>query len=273
MMKVFTPNVGYFLINLLNFRSYLKAKHLTENGWFFCTHEHQQLYVNLSEKQIRAAKSTLKECNIIKTKMKGMPIKEWYFIDVHVLYHYLDFNVSNPTYQGRDEPTFLDRDDPSLIGRVYLDNKYLTKKKEEEIITLKGNNSSPQKGEVFSNKSTKKQTKTPDELLLARVEKEGNVINPILKEPFMMWLKYKRNRGESYKDSDSTFLAYKKLLKFSNENNKQAIEVIEQSMSNNWSGLFEIKEVQNNNNYKAPSKITTGYRSSNVVYREAEEIM
>jgi len=61
-------------------------------------------------------------------------------------------------------------------------------------------------------------------------------------EIFLRWLHYKRHRGESYKDKDSCFLAYKKLLKLSEGNSNNAEKIIEQSLANNWAGLFELKE-------------------------------
>lgn len=60
-------------------------------------------------------------------------------------------------------------------------------------------------------------------------------------EIFLQWLRYKRHRGESYKDKDSTFQAYKKLLDLSHEDPGIAEKVIQQSMAQNWAGLFELK--------------------------------
>jgi hypothetical protein len=61
-------------------------------------------------------------------------------------------------------------------------------------------------------------------------------------EIFIKWLKYKRSRGESYKNKESTKLAYNKLYKFSDGDFNKAIKIVENSMANNWSGLFELKE-------------------------------
>ena len=58
---------------------------------------------------------------------------------------------------------------------------------------------------------------------------------------FLMFLRYKRKRGESYKDKDSTLLAYKKLLKLSENNPIKALEIIENTMANNYAGLFPLK--------------------------------
>ena len=58
---------------------------------------------------------------------------------------------------------------------------------------------------------------------------------------FKNWLEYKKKRNETYKTQQSVELAYKKLLNLSGNNPKIAREVTEQSMANNWAGLFELK--------------------------------
>jgi len=64
-------------------------------------------------------------------------------------------------------------------------------------------------------------------------------------ECFNLWLKYKHDRKESYKTEDSIKAAYNKLLKLSGNNPEIATEIIEQSMANNWAGLFELKQSNN----------------------------
>jgi hypothetical protein len=81
------------------------------------------------------------------------------------------------------------------------------------------------------------QGENKDELLIKKIE-----IEPEFEKTFLRWLQYKRKRGESYKDKDSTFLAYKKLFKLSEGDLPKAKKIIEQSMANNWAGLFELKE-------------------------------
>lgn len=255
MIKAFEPNVALFLINLMDFRSYLKSKELTEDDWFFCTHEQQQLHVNLTEKQMRLSKSILKSLGIVKTYMKGIPAKEWYFIDTQELYYYLETHDPSPTFQRRARGTDLGRASVPLKGR--------TNYKDLSILKLKN----IKKGDLTrENPSIEITKKHPDQILFDKMESNGKTIDPIFVKPFMSWLKYKRNRGESYKDPDSTFLAYQKLVKLSNNNPKQAVEVIEQSMSNNWAGLFELN-IAKTGNTKKP---TTGYRSPTIVYREAD---
>lgn len=68
-------------------------------------------------------------------------------------------------------------------------------------------------------------------------------IGPEYLSTFLTFLKYKRKRGESYKDKDSTLLAYKKLIKLSDNDPVKALQVVEQTMANNYAGLFELKTI------------------------------
>lgn len=59
---------------------------------------------------------------------------------------------------------------------------------------------------------------------------------------FQDWFDYKKTRRESYK-SEKSITAFKdKLRKLSNNNESTAREIIEQSMANNWAGIFELKQ-------------------------------
>ena len=66
-------------------------------------------------------------------------------------------------------------------------------------------------------------------------------VEPDLQKPFEEWLKYKRSKNQMYKRQCDLELCYKKLKKYSDGNAEKAALIIEQSMTNNWSGLFELK--------------------------------
>lgn len=66
-------------------------------------------------------------------------------------------------------------------------------------------------------------------------------IEPQFRKPFEEWLKYKRSKKQMFKRQCDLELCYKKLKKFSDGNAEKATLIIEQSMTNNWSGLFELK--------------------------------
>lgn len=65
-------------------------------------------------------------------------------------------------------------------------------------------------------------------------------------EVFQTWLDYKRERGESYKSEKSLKICYNKLLSLSNNDPERAKLIIEQSIANNWQGLFELKNKNSN---------------------------
>jgi len=80
-----------------------------------------------------------------------------------------------------------------------------------------------------------------------------NLQNPEFEEVFIIWLRYKRSKGQAYKNKDSCIIAFKKLYELSGGNIQKAKDIIEQSMANNWAGLFELKQYQTNGTPK-PNK-------------------
>lgn len=58
---------------------------------------------------------------------------------------------------------------------------------------------------------------------------------------FKRWLDYKKGRKEKYKTKESLQLAYNKLVKLSGNIPEIAKEVINESMANNYAGLFPLK--------------------------------
>lgn len=58
-----------------------------------------------------------------------------------------------------------------------------------------------------------------------------------------VWLEYKQKRKQTYKDDDSIYLFYKKLLRLSLSSLEIARQIIEDSMANNYSGIFAPKNI------------------------------
>lgn len=78
------------------------------------------------------------------------------------------------------------------------------------------------------------------------VERKRNVfdysfVESGLKEPFEEWIKYKRVKRQMYKRQQDIESCYRKLKKYSGGNTEKAMQIVTQSMSNNWDGLFELK--------------------------------
>jgi len=83
-----------------------------------------------------------------------------------------------------------------------------------------------------------------------------------MKVVFLEWLEYKKDRKEKYKSEKSLQIAYKKFVKLSDNNSETAKEIVEQSMANNWAGLFELKNNEKNwSNNKGRFKSNTTRRN------------
>ena len=59
---------------------------------------------------------------------------------------------------------------------------------------------------------------------------------------FQKWLDYKKEKKQTYKSKLSLQQCYKQLLELSNNNATLAEKVVNQSIANNWAGLFELRE-------------------------------
>ena len=74
-----------------------------------------------------------------------------------------------------------------------------------------------------------------------------SIVAPNMIEPVETWLAYKKEKAQSYKPTGfKTF--YKKLCELSGNNPQVAMAIIEQSMQNNYAGIFPLRN-NNNNNY------------------------
>ena len=83
------------------------------------------------------------------------------------------------------------------------------------------------------------------------------------KNAFGMWLKYKTERKDFYSDTGLTVLV-EKLARFPNQT---VVDAIENSISNNWAGLFPEKVVK----LQAPQKPTLQQNSFNALKNQFEK--
>lgn len=80
-----------------------------------------------------------------------------------------------------------------------------------------------------------------------------SIVAPEMQEVVDTWLTYKKEKGQSYKPSG--FISfYKRICELSNNNPQIAMAIVEQSKSNNYSGIFPLKS--NNNLYGRPKTNT-----------------
>lgn len=72
-------------------------------------------------------------------------------------------------------------------------------------------------------------------------DKDKEYINPAFLVSFEKWMNYKLDRKEKYKSKTSEQSFYNSLINLSKNNPTIAELIIEQSISNNWAGIFELK--------------------------------
>jgi len=80
-----------------------------------------------------------------------------------------------------------------------------------------------------------------------KAQLDMSIVAPEMREVVDAWLAYKKEKAQSYKPTGfKTF--YKKLCELSGNNPQIATAIIEQSMQNNYAGIFPLRN-NNNNNY------------------------
>lgn len=98
---------------------------------------------------------------------------------------------------------------------------------------------------TLSDTETKRKQKGNKETTAKKAAKKStydySFVEPNLQTPFEEWLKYKRSKNQMFKRQCDLELCYKKLKEYSGGDAKKATLIIEQSMTNNWNGLFELK--------------------------------
>ena len=74
-----------------------------------------------------------------------------------------------------------------------------------------------------------------------------SIVSSEMREVVETWLAYKKEKGQSYKPTGfRTF--YKKLCEMSSNDPQIAMLIIEQSMQNNYAGIFPLRNNNNNSN-------------------------
>ena len=189
-------------------------------------------------------------------------------------YPYLLINVDNkPIYVYRNDKNVLRNDikeSKEENNKIILppiipqgddeSNENKIAKLEEE---LKGKDKELQ---AMTKKLGEKQT--PTKPRQANKDYDISFVEESFKDVFKSWLDYKRERKETYKSKKSLEVLYKKLLQLSNGDCETARLIVEQSMANNWAGLFELK---NGCVRKEPIRTSTGNPRTELFGCQVEE--
>lgn len=173
------------------------------------------------------------------------------FEDVNVPKGILFKNLDKITEQSRiNHGLITEQSIPKIEEEVEEENNNIP-----PIIPLIGDEEILQKQKELSDWEERLNTRE-QELIKREVAIKASEVKPPkidfvadeFREIFNTWLEYKRQRKESYKSEKSLQSCYKQLLRLCDNNPNVATQIIEQSMANNWAGLFELKQRNNGNN-------------------------
>jgi hypothetical protein len=218
------------LSNYIDKHNYFRSHTPDNDGWFYLTHAQISSQLGIGEDLVAKAKIYLKDLGIITIKRSGLPAKELIKINFSILINHLNLNESNSVPQnseGQVPSTPQGQVTPDQGGQVTPDQG--------------GQVTPDQGGHINININNKENIAKK-----IKIDKDEELIHDLNLIPeytpiFLRWLRYKRSRGESYKNKESTFLAYKKLLKLSHADPVVATQMVDDSMANNYAGLFEPK--------------------------------
>ena len=203
---------------------------------------------------IRKSKLKLQELGILKITKKGMPAKHWFELnvdniakiitsDIEITTNSSDENIATSgdemiTTSG-DEMITTSSDE--MITTLYNNSNYIN----TNNINNKRNNN---KKEIYKEKSkVKDENITLLEKVLSEnkfyyINEENDIYNTIID-----WLKYKQERKEYYKETGLKILLKQINTQIERYNQKKVIDVINESMANNYMGItFDKLKFKNN---------------------------
>ena len=139
---------------------------------------------------------------------------------------------------------------------------YNTVSKKEGQITGQGKGHPPGQVEGQSrdkyNKDKKEYIEKIISLFPSFSEFDLNFITKDFADAFTLWLEYKKDRRESYKSDKSLKICFNNLVKLSNNDPAIAVQVVENSIGNNYSGPFELKNKNEYGNKKQTDSTDSG---------------
>jgi len=159
-----------YISNLVDkYKYFQKHGKLDTDMSFFLTHSDQCVQIGITERRIRKHKKTLKDLGILNTKMRGVPPKEFYILDINKLISkFLNPNPDETVRNNGDETVRNNGDETvrnngdetvrnngdetvrNIKDNKYKDNKYKDNKYKDtnNIISENSDNEQNQSNEV-----------------------------------------------------------------------------------------------------------------------------
>lgn len=223
----------------------------TDKGW--------QEETGLSVKELRSAKTKIESLGVVTLTRRGVPAKTFYKVNAEKLESVLTSyseraqlempkgnNLSSQkgttiTETTTETTTEIKDSDAAKAGHECLECSYL-----EGRVYKYCDNCQPDRLKLPASSQNGKQGKKPGR---AKKAKMYPIPDKFMRDPEFMgvfdsWLEHRRNIGKPFhKLTDRGLTAFfNKLLEYSGKNVDKAIEVIDQSLSNGYTGIFPLKE-------------------------------
>jgi hypothetical protein len=130
LLKKVGPLRAIFICNLIDkYKYFLERNMLQEDGSFFLTYEDQMEQTGMSEYQLRSFKNYFIDKEILKTIKKGIPAKEFYFLDLNRLLQFF-LQGEEGSVQGLYPEKFKVytlKNSGNIKDTIYKENKYNNK--------------------------------------------------------------------------------------------------------------------------------------------------
>lgn len=233
MMKTYGALCALFMSQVIDsFEYHANREQLQPDGSFFMKTAAIAENLGMSEHQVRRCKMEMKEAGVITTIMKGVPPKEYYFLDMGIMLQ------------------SVYRINPKEIGGLTL------KELEEYIKDLK--DKKPNDKKENSSKHLSKKIKFEEILNMFPEEwQQDKSFQKNIKD----FIQHRKEKGSSLTKIAATRLA-SKLSKYSIQ---EANEALERTMENGWQGVFP-----ENGNGNGNGKLRNGYKTAGKQYPTGE---
>ncbi len=119
-IKKFGLIPSIILSNYIDKFQYFRSKNESFDGWFFLRHGNIMEQLNLKESTLSKVKKELIALGILLIKKKGVPAKEWIYINFPMLVKHA---FPDPEFFGGLDPELSGGLDPELSGGLYKETK------------------------------------------------------------------------------------------------------------------------------------------------------
>ena len=215
----------------------------------------------MTRSTIYRSREQLIERGLIGVEVRGSSfsaIYKMFSLENMLVSQYVSQNVSQNETQSGTQIEMQRSEDSSSVSQNETQNG--------NIYRVNRDNNIISNSSTDSNKSNRE--KSPKEKKFS-IDKWAKAQESPWRELILIWLEYKRTRKESYRSEVGAKKCLTLLRNLSGGNAEVAQQIIDQSMANNWAGLFALKESPPSRGQ--PPGRAHGQRVGQIIQSEDEE--